>query len=189
MFEFKGTAADTTGASGPDWRIVDHRNIQDLGRRPFTTMLLPAPHQRRKTEGARRPSPPPRSRSNSSAPNYSRPQDTDDLSPVASSFGRRTPRSSVDRRSLSGGSTPTKGDSLDIFAPKAWMAKGSKFLKRENSKHELTSLRTLDWVEESQEDRAHRIKGPPPPPELRHSRTRPTGDCKFLQTAGAQEYR
>ena len=180
MFEFKGTAAASKEGSGPERRIVDHRNIQDVGRRPFTPMALPEVPQRFKTEDARRPSPPLRSRSNSSALNFSRPNDADDLLPVATSLYRRTPRLSMDRRSLSGGSTHTKGDSLDLFAPKAWMAKGSKLLKRENSKHELTSLRNLDWVEESQEARAHHIIGPPPPPEFRRGRVRSTGDCKFL---------
>ena len=179
MFEFKGTAADSTEGSGPEWRVVDHRHIQDLGRRPFTTMLLPTHHQRAKTEGAGRPSHPLRARSNSSAPNYSRPQDRDDLSPVTRSLDRRTPRLSVDRRSLSGRSTHTKGESSDLFTPKAWMAKGSRFLKRDNSKHELTSLRTLDWVEESQEARPHRVPGPPPP-EFKHSRMRSNGYREYF---------
>ncbi|KAF6241855.1 hypothetical protein HO173_000567 [Letharia columbiana] len=176
MFEFKGTAADSTEGSRLDWRVVDHKGIQDLGRRPFTTMLQPAHHQRAKTEGARRPSLQLRSRSNSSAPNYSRPQDRDDLSPVSTSIDRRTPRTSVDRRSVAGGSTHTRGDALDSFAPKAWMAKGSRFLKRQNSKHELTSLRTLDWVEESKEARVHHVLDQPPSPDFMHSRTPSTGD-------------
>ena len=161
---------------------MDHRNIQDLGRRPFTTMLLPTPpthHQRRKTEGATRPSLPLRSRSNSSAPNYSRSQDTDDLSPVAASVDLRTPRLFPDRR-YSGGGAHTRGDGLDNFTPKAWMAKGSRFLKRHNSKHELTSLRTLDWVEESDEARVHHLLVSPPPPDVRLSRARSTGTREFL---------
>lgn len=182
MFEFKGTAADSTECSRPDWRVVDHNNIQDLGKRPFTTMLQPVHHQRAKTEGARRPPLQFRSRSNSSAPNYSRPQDRDDLSPVTTSFDRRTPRSATDRRSVSGGSTHTRGDSLDSFTPRAWMAKGSRFLKRQNSKQELTSLRTLDWVEESEEARIHHLLDQSSPPHFRHSRVRSTGDRKFLWT-------
>ncbi len=75
-------------------------DIQDLGKRPFTTMLQPAHHQRAKAEDTRRPSLQLRSRSNSSAPSYSRPQDRDDLSPVATPIDRRTPRSLFDRRSL-----------------------------------------------------------------------------------------
>ena len=195
MFEFKGTAADSPESSRPDWRVVDHRNIQDLGRRPFTTMLLPAHHQRSKTESARRPSLPLRSRSNSSAPNYSRSQDRDDLSPPATSPDLRTPRLFVDKRvsrqSVSGGSTHIRGDSLDAFAPKAWIAKGSKLLKRQNSKHELTSLRTLDWVEESEEAHVPHLPNSPPPPEFRHNKMRSTGstgDRKFLWAVDAQEY-
>lgn len=189
MFEFKGTAPHSAESSRPEWRIMDHANIQDLGRRPFTTMILPAHHQRRKTEGARRPSLPLRSRSNSSAPNYSRPQDRDDLSPVATSLDRRSPRNPVDGRPISGGSTHTRGDSLDSFTPKAWMAKGSRFLKRQNSKHELTSLRTLDWVEESEEARVQHLQGSLPSPQFRNSRTRSIGDRKSLWVVDAQEYR
>lgn len=155
---------------------MDHRNIQDLGRRPFTTMLQPAHHQRAKTEGTRRPSLQLRSRSKSSAPNYSRPQDRDDRSLPATSFDRRTPQSLVDRRSVSGGSIHTRGDSLDNFTPKAWMAKGSRFLKRQNSKHELTSLRTLDWVEDSEKARLRYGQDQPPSPYLRHSRVWSTDD-------------
>lgn len=165
---------------------MDHMNIRDLGRRPFTTMVSPAVHQRTTTESAGRPSPPLRSRSNSSAPLFSRPQDTEDLLPVATAIYRRTPRLSMKRRSLSAGSTHTKGDSSDLFTPKAWMAKGSKLLKRENSRHELTSLRTLDWVEESQEARAHHAIGPPSPREFRRSRIRSTSDCKFLEAINTQ---
>lgn len=176
MFEFKGAAADSTEGSGLDWRVVDHRNLQDLGKRPFTTMLQPAHHQRRKTEGARRPSLQFRSRSNSSAPNYSRSHDTHDLSPVTTLIDRRTTRSSLDRRPASGASTHARGDSLDSFTPKAWMAKGSRFLKRQNSKQDLTSLRTLDWLEE-EEARVQRILDQPPPPDFRHSRTPSIGDA------------
>lgn len=165
---------------------MDHMNIQDLGRRPFTTMVLPTVPQRTTTEGARRPPTPLRSRSNSSAPIISRPQDTDDLLPVATALYRRTPRLSMDRRSLSAGSTRTKGDSSDLFTPKAWMAKGSKLLKRENSKHELTSLRTLDWEEEGHESRAHPANGPPSPPDFRRSRIHSTSDCKFLESIDAR---
>ena len=171
------------------WTLIDHDNIQDLGRRPFTTMVLPTVSHRTKTEGAGRPSPPLRSRSNSFAPTYSRPQGTDDLAPVATSIYRPTPRLHVERRSLLGGSTHSKGDGLDIFTPKALLAKGSKLLKRENSKRELTSLSTLDGAERSQEARARHLIGPPPPPELRRSRMRSTGDCKFLHAVDAQEYR
>lgn len=174
MFEFKGTAADSPQSSRPDWRVVDHQHIQDLGRRPFTTMFQPGHHQRAKTERARRPSLQLPSRSHSFAPNYSRPQDRDDLSDETPRL-RRPPRNPADRRPISSGSQHTRGDSLDSFTPKAWLAKGSRFLKRSNSKHELTSLRTLDWVEESQEARHHHLLDHPPP-EFRRSRTQSTND-------------
>ena len=170
---------------------MDHSNIQNLGRRPFTTMVLPTTPQRSKTEGPKRPSPPLRSRSNSFAPTYSRPSGNEDLMPVATSIYRPTPRLVVDRRSLAAGDTHAKGDSLDLFTPKVWMAKGSKLLKRENSKHQLTSLRTLDWVEGKGEAREHSGIAPPPPPESRRSRVRAASDCKCrpLWAIDAQEYR
>ena len=111
---------------------MDHRNIQDLGKRPFTTILQSPHHQRAKTKGVRSPSLPLRSRSNSSTSSYSRSQDRDDLSSVATSIDRRTPRSLFHRRSGSGRSTHTRRDSHDTSHPKAWMAKGSRFLKRQN---------------------------------------------------------
>ena len=158
---------------------MHHSNVQDLGKSPLTTMLRPAHHQRRKTEGAGRPSLPPRSRSNPSAPNYSRPQERDGVS-----VDVRTPRLFVDRRH-SGGNT--RGDGFDTLIPKAWVAKGSKLLKRQNSKHELTSLRTLDWKDQNEEVRAHHLRPAPPPPDLKHSRMRSTGDRKFIQTVDLVE--
>ena len=188
MFEFKGTAAASKEGTGSEWRFEDHNNIQNLGRRPFTTMVLPSTSQPSKAEGAKRPFPPLRSRSNSFAPTYSRPSGTEDLAPVATSIYRPTPRLRVDRRSLAAGSTHTKADSLDIFTPKVWMAKGSKLLKRENSKHQLTSLRTLDWVEEKEQARAHYVRAPPPPPEGGRSRVRASsdGDCESVWVINAQ---
>ena len=170
---------------------MDHSNIQNLGRRPFTTMVVPTTLQRSKTESPKRPSPPLRSRSNSFAPTYSRPSGTEDLAPVATSIYRPTPRLVVDRRSLAAGSTHAKGDSLDLFTPKVWMAKGSKLLKRESSKHQLTSLRTMDWVEGKGEPRENHVMAPPRPPESRRSRVRATsdGECKPFWAIDAQEYR
>ena len=158
---------------------MDHKHIQDLGRRPFTTMFQPGHHHRAKTEGARRPSLQLRSRSSSFAPTYSRPQDRDDLSSDVTPKVRRTARSPADRRSVSSDSQHTRGDNLDSFTPKAWLAKGSRFLKRSNSKQELTSLRTLDWVEESQEARVHHLLDHPPS-DFRHSKTQSTDDGKYL---------
>ena len=186
MFEFKGTAADSPESSRPDWRVVDHQHIQDLGRRPFTTMFQPGLHHRAKTERARRPSLQLPARSHSFAPNYSRPQDKDDLSDETPRL-RRPPRSPADRRSISSGSQHTRGDNLDSFTPKAWLAKGSRFLKRSNSKHELTSLRTLDWVEESQEARHHHLLDHPP--GFGHSRTQSTDDGEYLYEVDVQVYR
>lgn len=59
------------------------------------------------------------------------------------------------------------------------MAKGSRFLKRQNSKQELTSLRTLDWVEESESAHIHRLIDHRPPPDFRRSKTWSTDDRKI----------
>lgn len=71
-----------------------------------------------------------------------------------------------------------RGDVLDSFT-KAWKAKGSRFLKRQNSKQELTSLRTLDWVEES-EARVRDVLEQAFPPPSRHSSMGSIGDREFL---------
>ena len=153
MFQFKGTvAADvSTNRKERDWRVTDHYNIQNLGRRPFTTMLLPTLHQRSLTEDTRTPDVLPlRSRSNSSTASHSA-YDSRKLS-TAPSFERSTPRSSIDRRSLSGGSIHTRAGSTDSLS-KTLMAKGSRLLRRQNSKQDdltsLTSLQTLDWIEDT----------------------------------------
>ena len=187
MFEFKGTAADNTEGQGLDWRVVDHYNIQDLGKRPFTAMVQPARSQRTRSEGTKRPSLQLRLRSNSSLPSYPRPQDQDDHRRPTTAEDRQTPRSSVERRPSSGGSTYTRDNTLDGFSPKAWIAKGSGFLKRRSSKQELTSLRTLDWVERSEEAHVHHGQGQPPTPGSRHSGTQTTGNCEFLRIGDPSE--
>ena len=159
MFHFKGTPADSTSGNGNNWRLVDLPSNQDLGKRPSTHMPRPRQNQRRKTEGITRPLLQPRSRSNSSAPTYSRPQDKDDLLPITFPLNRRTPRTL-------GESTDIKEDNIDSFIPKAWMAKGSKLLKRQKSKQELTSLRTLDWVEASGQARVQDLLDQSSPPDL-----------------------
>ena len=153
MFQFKGAAeADASRDRGErDWRVTDHYNIQNLGRRPFTTMLLPTLHQRSLTEDSKRPDlPPVRSRSNSSTASHSA---YDSRKPsLTPSFERSTPRSSIDRRSVSGLSIHARAGSTDSFG-KSLMAKGSRLLRRQNSKQDdltsLTSLQTLDWLEDT----------------------------------------
>lgn len=147
MFEFKGTAAADASRNlrERDWRVIDHYNIQQLGKRPFTSMVQPTSHQRSLTEETRRPSLLQfRSRSNSSAPSLTAREEPKQSS--TPSFDRSTPRSSPDRRSISRGSIHARVGSVDGFG-KILMAKGSKLLRRQNSKHDLTSLQTLDWLE------------------------------------------
>lgn len=149
MFEFKGTAAADASdeRAGRDWRVADHYSIQQLGKRPFTSMLLPQPslHQRSFTEDTRRPSLLQlRSRSNSTVAGHAICQGPN-LSPTLS-VDRSTSRASIDRRWISGGSTHKRAGSSDGFG-KTLMAKGSKLLRRSNSKHDLTSLQTLEWLE------------------------------------------
>ena len=141
-------AADTTGGKEPDWRVTDHQNIQQLGRRAFTPMLTPTSqptlHHRDLTEDVRRPNVlQKRSRSNTSIASLGIPYEGGSLSP-AISIDRSTSGSPADRRSVSG-SVHTRASSADSFG-KSLMAKGSRLLRRQNSKQDLTSLHTLDWL-------------------------------------------
>jgi hypothetical protein len=190
MFEFKGTAAAEPQKAGrkPDWRVVDHYKIQNLGKRPFTTMLAPARpsshHQRALTDDVptRRPSLTVRSRSNSSMPG-STPFESN-LSP-ALTIDRSTPRSSSsqDRHSFAGNSLYTNAKRSESLG-KSLMAKGSRLLKRQNSKNDLTSLHPMNW---SEEDSRH-VQEMSNRPGSRHSRIRSTGEGELPLTAVARKH-
>ena len=150
MFVFKGTAAADLSKDGKerDWRVTDHYNIQQLGRRPFTTMVQPTLHQRSLTEDTRRSSLlQVRSRSNSSTASQTI-LEGGKLSPIPS-VDRYTPRTSSERRSFSGASIHKRAASSESFG-RTLMAKGSRLLRRNNSKQDLdlTSLHTLEWLED-----------------------------------------
>lgn len=180
MFEFKGTAAAESQLAGKDgeWRVVDHDNIRKLGKRPFTTMLAPptpAPHHHRAlTEDIRRPTLTVRSRSNSSMPS-SAPYENRPSPSIA--MDRLTPRSSTsaDRHSFAGNSLYTRGDRSESFG-KTLMAKGSRFLKRQSSKNDLTSLYPMDL---SENDKRH-VQEMSDRPGSRHSRIRSTGESELF---------
>ena len=154
MFQFKGTAAAdaSSNADERDWRVADHCNIQQLGRRPFTTMLQPTLHHRSMTEDTRRPSAvQSRSRSTSSVASQSFVGETrparnlsiDDFISPPTLYGQPT----------SGGHAHARGGHSDSFG-KTLMAKGSRLLRRQNNnhradKHDLTPLSTLDWLEDT----------------------------------------
>ena len=164
MFVFKGTAAADASKdeNERDWRVTDHFNIQNLAKRPFTTMLQPTLHQRSLTEDATRPSlQPVRSRSNTSIASQAV------LPSRAASVDQFTPRSSTDRRSFSAGSIHKRGGSSDSFG-KLLMAKGSRLLRRQNDKQDLTSLHTLEWLQE--------VNARGLPTETRQSPIRSCGD-------------
>ncbi|MCJ1458654.1 hypothetical protein MMC28_009028 [Mycoblastus sanguinarius] len=167
MFEFNGTAADSREGREPNGRVADHCNMQQLGRRPYTTMVH---HQRALTEDVKRPSLVDiRSRSNTST--SSSPLEVTNTKQITS-FDRSNPANSTDRRSSSG-STHTRGDSSSSLG-KALLSKGSRFLRRQNSKQDqdLTSLRTLDWLEESERGRGDHVQETPHRRNPRHSRIR-----------------
>ena len=149
MFVFKGAAAavDTSDDEVErEWRVADHYNIQQLAKRPFYTMLQPTSHHRSLTEDTRRPSLPQlRSRSNSSSAFRTLYEGT--RPSPAPPLDQFTPGLSVDRRSFSSGSIHKRVGSSDSFG-KSLMAKGSRLLRRQNSKHDLTSLKTLEWLED-----------------------------------------
>ena len=171
MFEFNGTAADSREGREPNGRVADHCNMQQLGRRPYTTMVH---HQRALTEDVKRPSLVDiRSRSNTST--SSSPLEVTNTKQITS-FDRSNPANSTDRRSSSG-STHTRGDSSSSLG-KALLSKGSRFLRRQNSKQDqdLTSLRTLDWLEESERGRGDHVQETPHRRNPRHSRIRSDGE-------------
>lgn len=154
MFEFKGAAAGDAinNRQERDWRVVDHYNIQHLGKQPFNTMQ-PSPttmHQRSWTEDTRLPSLLQlRSRSNSSLASQSRYESYLPSPPTL--YPRTTSRASIDERSSSSGSTHKRTGSTDSFG-RTLMAKGTKLLRRQNSKHDLTSLQTFEWSQESKQN-------------------------------------
>lgn len=151
MFEFKGTSSvDASNDSKErDWRAGDHSNIQQLESRPFTTMHPPQTslHQRSLTEDTQRPSLLQlRSRSYSSIASQIAYHGSERPPPL--SISRPTSRASIDRQSISDRSIYTRAGISERFG-KTLMARGSKLLRRQNSKHDLTSLQTLEALEET----------------------------------------
>ena len=163
MFVFRGTAAAeaSNDQSQREWRVTDHYNIQKLGKHPFHPMMHPSLHQRSLTEDARRPSvPPPRSRSNSLLAVHTLYEGT--RPPPTPSFDRSIFENSTDRRSSFSGSTHKRVGSADSFG-RSLMAKGSRLLRRQNSKHDLASLQTLEWLEDVKQETADRPSPRPSP--------------------------
>ena len=143
MFEFKGTAVVdvTSERRDSDWRVMDYQNIHRRSFNPKPTL-----HPRPLNEDGRRPNVlQKRSRSNTSITSLAPPSPYEgaSLSP-AISIDRSTSNCSSDRRSVSG-SINARASSTDSLG-KTLMAKGSRLLRRQNSKQELTSLHTLDWL-------------------------------------------
>lgn len=158
---------------------MDHYKIQNLGKRPFTTMLAPAMptphhHQRALTEDIRRPSLTVRARSNSSMPSSTSYQNN---LPPAVAIERSTPRSSssLDRYSFAENSVHTRAERSESFG-KSLMAKGSRLLRRQNSKNDLTSLHPMSW---SENDNRH-VQEMSNRPDSRHSRVRSTGEGELI---------
>lgn len=85
-------------------------------------------------------------------------------------------RRSQDVRSIAG-SIQSRADRSDSMT-KSLFSRGTKLLKRQNSKSNLTSLRTLDWVEASYErDQIQELAGWR---LLKNSRIDSTGSCMTL---------
>ena len=95
-----------------------------------------------------------------------------------SSKDKSSRRRSQDVRSIAG-SIQSRADRSDSMT-KSLFSRGTKLLKRQNSsKSNLTSLRTLDWVEASYErDQIQELAGWR---LLKHSRIDSTGNCMTLQ--------
>ncbi|MCJ1304787.1 hypothetical protein MMC08_007600 [Hypocenomyce scalaris] len=93
-------------------------------------------------------------------------------------------RRSQDARSLTG-SIQSRADRSDSVT-KSLFSRGTKLLKRQNSKSNLTSLRTLDWVEASYErDQIQELAGWR---LLKHSRIDSTGSAKDIKQNISEPY-
>ncbi|KAL8682905.1 MAG: hypothetical protein Q9186_001068 [Xanthomendoza sp. 1 TL-2023] len=145
------SSASSSFVSLPDhvestWQFVNLDHINTVGAGQATTVGLPSKrHRRGQTEGPRRFS---MFRSRGRSNTVSDFEKGHRLSPSASISSEPLAHEPEDKRPQSTWSdsdhsdTPTKG----------WVARGSKLLKKQNSKFNLSSSKTADWVEEQNGD-------------------------------------
>ena len=125
------------------WQLTSIDNPGRTGRKQYTTVAqLPQPgHRRGWTEGTKRMSIfKTRSRSNTTvnlAMGYQ-------LSPASSAKPSESLYQIPENRPQSGWSDSDRSDSFT--KGKSWVLKGSRILKKQNSKFNLSSARTMDWV-------------------------------------------
>ena len=136
---------DGSDTWGDDWQNASYDDLPSPTERPQFTIRQPTNHQRTMTENIPRPSSiqsPPRRRSNTVSPNeriaLSRPTLTIE-----------TGRKPYDRRSTSLGfhGRPERSGSFT----QTLKTRASRFLRRQDSHGNLTSLKPIDWSDELDE--------------------------------------
>lgn len=156
------------------WQLVSIDNPGRTGRKQYTTVAqdISSRHRRGLTEGTKRMSAlRPRWRSNTTTA----PATGYQLSP-ASTIEAPTPLYQIqESRPQSGWSDSDRSDSFT--KSKSWMSKGSRMLKKQNSKFNLSSSRTMDWVVEC--DEGADLPNGPLPRAQKHYRMWSAGDGAF----------
>ncbi|KAL9047272.1 MAG: hypothetical protein Q9214_000110 [Letrouitia sp. 1 TL-2023] len=171
MASQRSSAVFSPGNVESTWQLVSIDNPGRTGRKQYTTVAqeVPSRHRRGLTEGTRRMSAlRTRWRSNTTTA----PTAGYQLSP-ASTVEAPTPIYQIqETRPQSGWSDSDRSDSFT--KSKSWMSKGSRMLKKQNSKFNLSSSRTMDWVVEC--DEGADLSNGPVPREQKHYRMWSAGD-------------
>lgn len=155
------------------WQLVNPNRVAETGRKQNTPVeRLPNDHHRRgHTEGTRRLS------------IFKVPSRSNTMSNLSLRHPI-SPSTSID--SLNGGNEPEFSRPQSVWSDsdhsdsqtKRWVAKGSKMLRKQNSRFNLSSSRIVDWVEEDDETNVkHNEKQPHG--YSKHGRMLSTGDGMF----------
>ncbi|KAI4165656.1 MAG: hypothetical protein LQ342_000598 [Letrouitia transgressa] len=174
MASQRSSAVFSPGNVESNWQLVSIDNPGRTGRKQYTTMAqeVSSRHRRGHTEGTKRMSAlRTRWRSNTTTV----PPASYQLSP-ASTVEAPTPIYQIqESRPQSGWSDSDRSDGFT--KSKSWVLKGSRILKKQNSKFNLSSSRTMDWVVEC--DEGADLPNGPLPREQKHYRMRSAGDGRF----------
>ncbi|KAL9608744.1 MAG: hypothetical protein Q9167_006433 [Letrouitia subvulpina] len=171
MVSQRSSAVFTPGNVESTWQMVSIDNPSRTGRKEYTTVAQEAPsrHRRGFTEGTRRMSAlRTRWRSNTTTA----PPAGYQFSPASTVEAPTSSYQIQEYRPQSGWSDSDRSDGFT--KSKSWVSKGSRMLKKQNSKFNLSSSRTMDWVVECDEG-ADPLNGPLPR-EQKHYRMWSTGD-------------
>lgn len=163
----------STKESEASWQLVNTDQGAEMGRKQITPVArLPNAHHRRgHTEGTRRLS------------IFKVPSRSNTMSNLSTSRPI-SPSASID--SLNAGHEPESSRPQSVWSDsdnsdsqtKRWVAKGSKMLRKQNSRFNLSSSRMVDWLEEDDEtnEQYHERQ---PRSHLKHGRMSSTGNGTF----------